>query len=191
MSGRKGPGPSARLVRSALCIGLVVVAATFMQSEARAFERPSTVVENPVAPVWRTITLGSRKGVDGYRHALEKASIKVGDDADQILGRPAFPYASAKIRQDLVLLSVAELGVKAQYAHAPLSEVYSRARRLGLDLCLAEVGPQLRLEYRNQPQGEILHICDAGCCHLSRPPHNSGAVELRRDGGTHRKRWAT
>jgi hypothetical protein len=156
MSGRKGRRRSDRLIRTAICIGLVGVTAAFAQSEASAFERPATAVQTPVAPVWKTVTLGTRKGVDSYRDALEKASIKIGDDAGEILGRPAFPYAHAKIEYGLVLLSVAELAVDTKYA--PLSDVYSRARRLGLDLCPAEVGPQLRLEYRNQPRGEILHI---------------------------------
>jgi hypothetical protein len=91
-------------------------------------------------------TLGTRKGVNSYRDALDKASIKIGDDADEILGRPAFPYARGKIEHDLVLLSVSELAVKTEYAL--LSDVYSRARKLGLDLCPAEVGPQLRLAHR-------------------------------------------
>ena len=57
---------------------------------------------------------------------------------------------------ELVVLSAAELGVEADAAsHA---EVYRRAEQVGLELCPAEVGPQLRLEYRNQPLGEALDI---------------------------------
>src|SRR5262245_31088098 len=56
----------------------------------------------------------------------------------------------------LAVLSAAELGVDSD--ESSLSDVYKRARQVGLELCPAEVGPQLRLEYRNQPPGEALHI---------------------------------
>src|SRR5262249_57179624 len=46
--------------------------------------------------IWRTITIGTYKGVDAYRDALDSARIKVGVSADEILGRPAFPYARTK-----------------------------------------------------------------------------------------------
>jgi hypothetical protein len=56
----------------------------------------------------------------------------------------------------LAVLSAAELGVESD--ESSLSDVYERARRVGLELCPAEVGLQLRLEYRNQPLGEALDI---------------------------------
>jgi hypothetical protein len=105
--------------------------------------------------VWRTITLGAYKGVDAYRDALDSARIKIGDSADQILGRPAFPYATTKTDVELVLLSAANLGVESE---SSLADVYKRARQAGLELCPAEVGPQLRLDYRNQPLGEALNV---------------------------------
>jgi hypothetical protein len=106
--------------------------------------------------IWRTITLGTYKGVDAYRDALDSARIKIGDSADEILGRPAFPYATTRTDMELAVLSAAELGVESE--SAALSDVYKRARQVGLELCPAEVGPQLRLDYRNQPLGDALNI---------------------------------
>jgi hypothetical protein len=107
------------------------------------------------AAVWRTVTLGTRKGVNAYRAALAVAAVKIGDAADEILGRPRFPYASQPREVRLAVLSGRELG----FADAePLASLYARARRQGLELCPAEVGPQLRLAYRDQPPGETLHI---------------------------------
>src|SRR5215468_11780121 len=102
-----------------------------------------------------TVALAQEK-VDAYRDALDSARIKLGLSADEILGRPAFPYAKMKTDVKLAVLSAAELGVESD--ESSLSDVYERARRVGLELCPAEVGPQLRLEYRNQPLGEALDI---------------------------------
>ena len=106
--------------------------------------------------IWRAITLGTYKGVDAYRNALDSARIKIGNSADEILGRPAFPYAKMKTDVELAVLSAAELGVESD--ESSLSDVYERARQVGLNLCPAEVGPQLRLDYHNQPLGEALDI---------------------------------
>jgi hypothetical protein len=105
--------------------------------------------------IWRKIALGTYKGVDAYRRALDSAGIKIGDAADEILGRPAFSYGTMKTDVDLVLVSAADLGVETE---SSLAGVYKRARQVGLELCPAEVGPQLRLDYRNQPLGEALDI---------------------------------
>jgi len=107
-------------------------------------------------PIWRTITLGAPTGVEAYRDALDAAGIKVGVSADEILGRPAFPYATTDLEVELAIVSVAELGLDAEASS--YSEVYARAKRIGLELCPAEVGPRLRLDYRDQPLGEALDI---------------------------------
>ncbi len=148
------------LAQVALGLGFLslLTADALAQGEPRYHEKWPAIGYNRAAdlPAWRKITLGTRKGVDAYRDALDAASIKVGDAADEILGRPAFPYASTKTDVELALLSVAELGVEAE--SEPLSEIYERARQVGLQLCPGEVGPQLRLHYRNQPLGEVLHV---------------------------------
>ena len=107
-------------------------------------------------PTWRTITLGAHTGVDAYRDALDAAGIKVGVAADEILGRPAFAYATMKLEVELAIVSVAELGLDAEASS--YAEIYARAKRVGLELCPAEVGPRLRLDYRNQPLGDALDV---------------------------------
>src|SRR5215510_6343449 len=142
-----------------MCLGLAVAL-----TDALAQDKPTLGaqwsglrVDKPAHfQIWRTITLGTYKGVDAYRDALDSARIKIGNSADEILGRPAFPYEKMKTHVELTVLSAAELGVESD--ESSLSDVYERARQAGLELCPAEVGPQLRLDYRNQPLGEALDI---------------------------------
>jgi hypothetical protein len=139
-------------------LGLAVsLSAAFAQNEPTPVAQSSGVNLNKPAhfQIWRRITLGTYKGVNAYRDALDAAKIKIGDAADEILGRPAFPYASTITDLELVLLSAADLGVESE---SSLADVYNRARQVGLQLCPAEAGPQLRLAYRDQPRGEALHI---------------------------------
>jgi hypothetical protein len=142
-----------------MCLGLAIsLSAALAQDKPILGAQSSKLNVNKPAyfQIWRTITLGTYKGVDAYRDALDSARIKLGLSADEILGRPAFPYAKMKTDVKLAVLSAAELGVESD--ESSLSDVYERARRVGLELCPAEVGLQLRLEYRNQPLGEALDI---------------------------------
>jgi hypothetical protein len=108
-------------------------------------------------PIWKTITIGGSRGVNAIRLAMETAPclMLVGDNADEILGRPAFPYIKAPVELDLVVLSVFDLGFDDR---ASLQDIYARAVARGLELCPAEVGPALRLYYLDQSLGEFLHI---------------------------------
>jgi hypothetical protein len=123
------------------------VAAEQTQVEPTAFE----------TPIWKTITVGGSKGINAIRDALETASCRmtIADDADEILGRPAFPFIKTPVELDLVVLSVFELGFGDE---ASLHDIYARAVALGFELCPAEVGPALRLNYLDQPPGDFLHI---------------------------------
>src|SRR5262249_60691945 len=68
----------------------------------------------------------------------------------------AFPFRKTEAKLDLVVLTAADLGFQEGYTS--LAEIYRRAIELGLNLCPAEEGPQLRLQYGDQPVGEFLHI---------------------------------
>jgi hypothetical protein len=128
--------------------------------------------KQPVAvetPIWKTITVGGSKGVNAVRHAMDTAPcpIWVGEEADEILGRPAFPFNKKPFELDLVVLSVFELGFGDQASRnnielgsvtVSIRDIYAQATSLGFELCPAEVGPALRLNYLDQPVGEFLHI---------------------------------
>ena len=105
--------------------------------------------------VWKTIKLGTIKNADEFRKALKKAGFKISDWANNIIGKPAFTVASSEEEIELVNLSVEELGFKNG---AKYGDICTRAKELGLELCPNEVGPQLRLQYKDQPKGEWLRI---------------------------------
>jgi hypothetical protein len=152
-----GPNKSC-LPALAICLGLAAFSSvSFAQEQPIPRGLSSRLDLSTQAPfhIWRTTTLGSYKGVNAYRDALDEAKIKIGDAADEILGRAAFPYAREKTVVELTVVSAAELGVESE---SSLADFYNRARQLGLMLCPAEVAPQLRLDYRDQPFGETLII---------------------------------
>ena len=105
---------------------------------------------------FKTINLGTGlKTADDFRKSLRDSGNKVSSEANGILGNPAFTVAVKKIKIDLAIKSVDELGFKDG---ATRQRIYGRANELGLDLCPAEVGPQLRLQYKDQPEEERLIV---------------------------------
>src|SRR5262249_24629382 len=130
----------ARWLRMPLAVGLgfavSLTVALAQDNPTRGAQSSGLRVDKSAhSQIWRTITLGTYKGVDAYRDALDSARIKLGLSADEILGRPAFPYAKMKTDVKLAVLSAAELGVESD--ESSLSDVYERARRVGLELCPA------------------------------------------------------
>ena len=94
---------------------------------------------------------------EAFREALKKGGHGISDWGNNIIDQPSFQASIAKEATDvdLVVLSVAELGFKdgARY-----TDICQQAIDRGLMLCPAEVGPQLRLQYQDQPKGERLII---------------------------------
>jgi len=106
--------------------------------------------------VWKTIQIGTGlKTADEFRQTLKDGGFKISDWANDIMGKPGFSISSEKIELDLVVVSVADLGFPDG---AKLDQIYKRAKSLGLALCPPEVGPQLRLQYKDQPKGEWLRV---------------------------------
>jgi hypothetical protein len=151
--------------------GLVLCASGAAHAQCSARDVLKNVITPKIAPVtptsagfgggavltvWKTITLGQFANSFALRNALDAAQCGIGGLAEEILARPAFTLASTKTDLDLVVVSVAELGIGAE--SASLSDIYSRAEQVGLALAPAEVGPALRLHYFDQPIGEFLHV---------------------------------
>jgi hypothetical protein len=117
---------------------------------------PLPVRSADAVPVWKTITVGTFANSFALRNALDAAGCGIGDQAEEILARPAFTVSAAKTDVELVAVSAAELGFQTDTAS--LADIYARARQLGFGLAAAEVAPQLRVQYLDQPIGEFLII---------------------------------
>jgi hypothetical protein len=127
-------------------------------------------------PVWKTIAIGTLRSVINLREALEASECgaatpinstnlamaatvpcKLGNSANEILGRPGFELSRTPGQLELALVSGKDLGFPPD-SQPSLSEIYERAQSLGFALCPPEAGPQLRLQYTNQKIGEFLPI---------------------------------
>lgn len=107
-------------------------------------------------PVWKTIKIGTGlKTSDDFRKSINENEMEINYPANDILGKSDFAVAIKETELDLVKATVAELGFKNG---ARCDQIYARAKELGWELCPSEVGPQLRLQYQNQPNGESVLI---------------------------------
>ena len=93
------------------------------------------------------------KTADEFRSAFVSGGCQISDWASDILNKVV--VATKETELELVVASVAELGFKKG---AKYSDICDQIKELGHDLCPAEVGPQLRLQYENQPNGEWLRV---------------------------------
>jgi len=105
---------------------------------------------------WRTIKLGTEKTTDALKKSLKKADCCISNWANDIINQPTFALSESEKELDLVVLSVGEgLGFEEGACYKDICE---KAKKRGLQLCPPEVGPQLRLQYTDQPKGEWLIV---------------------------------
>lgn len=84
-----------------------------------------------------------------------KKKFQVSEFAEDMLKSPDFTVSKTKEQLKLIRLTVKDLGFPSG---ATTKEIYKRAEGLGLELCPAETGPQLRRQYADQPLGEYLYM---------------------------------
>ncbi len=88
------------------------------------------------------------------RRELELRGVKVNQAGEELFANPAFTTAKESFSIECVELSVADLGYSTGVTFEALSQ---KAAELGLALCPLEVGPHLRLQYLDQPEGFLGH----------------------------------
>lgn len=110
------------------------------------------------ASIFRCIRFGpDLKTADDFFRAFDARGVKVGDWARDMMSKPAFAKSLENARPDeefdLVVRTTVEL--VGENRNATTAEVFAGAKRLGLEKCPAWVGPKLRLDYQDQPNGEV------------------------------------
>jgi len=112
------------------------------------------------------ITIGTKNKEELIRELEEREksinpedNIYISDYARSMLQKPEFAVINKPEKINLIKLKVQDLGL----ASPTTNELYKRAEELGLELCPPEIGPYLRLKYkevfkREQNKGESLNI---------------------------------
>lgn len=101
-----------------------------------------------IFPIWKTVTLGLLGSVDAYRAALQLMEYQVTPEADHALEHLDIVLEETPL--DLALVSVSDLGSRSSF----YGDLCRKAQEVGLELCPAEVGPALRLQYPDQSPDE-------------------------------------
>ena len=96
-------------------------------------------------PIFKTIEIGTYESVGDLRKALEKSGVKTAPWASCILDK--VKLSKSKKTLNLVVVSVRDLGFTKGTFY---QDICDAAKKRGLGLCPAEVGPQLLLQCPDQ-----------------------------------------
>lgn len=111
-------------------------------------------------PIFRVIKLGTPdlKNTNDFRRALKENGFKGCEEPhdDDILIDPVFTVADHETELSLVIASISQLGFQDGTS---LEQAYRTADVFGFEALPEEAGPQLRLQYKDQPIGERLIVC--------------------------------
>ena len=111
--------------------------------------------------IWRAIKLGNAfKSADDFRSVMAEEGCRISDWANDMMSKSDFAKSLVGVSPDeefdLVDMTTAEL--IGENRDGTTDKVFAGAHRLGLEECPAWMGPKVRLEYKNQPNGEWILI---------------------------------
>jgi hypothetical protein len=96
------------------------------------------------------------KTADQMETKIDQLGFKLWGYAQHMMHHKDFTTLKKEIQAGFVRLTVRDL-FGDNNLHTT-DEIYKKADQLGLDLCPAEVGPQYRIQYTNQPMNEWVYI---------------------------------
>ncbi|MEM7129765.1 MAG: helicase [Chloroflexota bacterium] len=100
--------------------------------------------------ITRTVHVGGRTKSE-LMQALQRNSIMLNASAERLFSCEQFTTSETRYPLTTVELTVCDLGFPEG---ATIAEIYGRVSELGLALCPLELGPHLRLQYLDQPEGQ-------------------------------------
>jgi len=103
--------------------------------------------------VSRLVQAGGKSPAE-LRHDLERHRVRLNEASEQLFRHPAFTTAAASYLLPCVEVAVIDLGFPEG---ATMEALLSGAAEAGLAVCPLEVGPHLRLQYLDQPEGFVGH----------------------------------
>jgi hypothetical protein len=104
---------------------------------------------------WRTILIGTFMDVSVLKKTLLDSGFHIGSWADDVLEGSNFTLSHGERVVNLVRIAPQDFGFQNG---AYRTDIYKRALEVGFELCPIEIGPQLRLQYIDQPKLESLQI---------------------------------
>lgn len=152
--------------QDAICLFVVALVDRAKKTALKVKE----IVKRTLTP-WKTINLGGTTteklltAIECPDKASDKEANEVGGYARDITTKKTFIIAKSPEKIDLVILTPRDLG----FTENPRTDAFLTKEFLAkwsaenlagcvIELCPPEVGPQLRLQYQDQPLGEVLWI---------------------------------
>ncbi|MFA6315047.1 MAG: hypothetical protein WC648_01605 [Candidatus Paceibacterota bacterium] len=123
------------------------------------------VTDSFPAPAWslwdrigRHVKIGRFQTIGELLAALNFAKCGLTSDALDMVTLKRFPMCKQPTCVELVSASPLEVGLDFRNERIPVQQFYAAASKKGLDLCTAEIGLELRLQYMDQPRNECVRI---------------------------------